>query len=484
MFNLSIRTFLIAVIVTTTSLLVPTQSRAESKEESSQFEKIDALVESTMAEYRIPGASVGIVKGNQTIYMKGYGISGPDQTPVTPQTPFVLGSTTKSITAAAIMQLVDNGKIDLDAPVQRYLPSFQLADKEASETIVVKHLLHQTSGLSTYDGQAPLTKGDKPLEEHLNGLENISLLAAVGSEFNYSNLNYDILGGIIQAVSGLSYSDYVVQHIFKPLNMKHSYASPKEAQNAGLATGYQPVFGRMIPTKQLRHEGTLPSGYLMSSAEDMSSYLIAHMNGGVYNDNIVFSEDSVRQMHEPASSMWGGMHYAMGWTVHNNLISHDGSTENTYSKMQLDGEYGIVILINAMDVFHIDNYDYLMTGISNILQKKEPLPLNTGYTKTYVILDLIVLAAIVFILYTIYGLFSRKNKKQPTKLRTVLNVAFILIFHLLLPGALLLLLPKLLVPWPVVLTFLPGIGHALIILPLVLMVVGAIKIAIKVRKRI
>ncbi|MEZ2737417.1 serine hydrolase domain-containing protein, partial [Aneurinibacillus aneurinilyticus] len=204
--------------------------------------KVDQYMEKAMERLGIPGASIGIIKGDKIIYLKGYGVAGSDQVPVTPQTPFVLGSTSKSITALATMQLVDEGKVKLDAPVQTYLPWFRLADEEVSAKITVKDLLHQTSGISTYEGRATLVSDDIPIDDFIRMMKNVPLAQPVGSMYQYSNLNYDILGGIIQKASQQPYGDYVKEHIFKPLNMRHSTAYVEEAEEYGLATGHQTIF--------------------------------------------------------------------------------------------------------------------------------------------------------------------------------------------------------------------------------------------------
>ena len=262
----------IVLVITFSSLFSALTVEAKGEKERIDSSSIDRFVQSAMHELNIPGASVGIVKNGQIVYLKGYGISGPDSSPVTPETPFVLGSTSKSVTAMAVMQLVDSGRIKLDSPVQDYLPWFRLADREASKKITIQNLLHQTSGLSTYEGEVTLTQGDESIEQHIRSLKDTKLTKPVGTEFQYSNLNYNILSGVVQAASGMSYSSYVKKHIFKPLDMNNSFTSPEEAQSDGLATGYQPVFGIMVPTKQLEHEGTVASGYLISSADDMSKY--------------------------------------------------------------------------------------------------------------------------------------------------------------------------------------------------------------------
>src|SRR5690349_14806810 len=114
-----------------------------------------------MRELRVPGLAVAIVQGEQIVHLKGFGFADGAAQPVTPQTPFIIGSTTKSFTALAVMQLVEAGKIELDAPIQRYLPSFHLADPDASARIIVRDLLHQTSGIPTDNGNSDITRDDR-----------------------------------------------------------------------------------------------------------------------------------------------------------------------------------------------------------------------------------------------------------------------------------------------------------------------------------
>lgn len=124
-------------------------------------ERIDAYIQARMEAAGIPGLALGVVYGDQVVYLKGYGVAGPDGRPVTPQTPFILGSTSKSFTALALMQLVEAGQIDLDAPVTTYLPWFRTRDAAASAQITVRNLLHQTSGLPTYEGRQGIADNDQ-----------------------------------------------------------------------------------------------------------------------------------------------------------------------------------------------------------------------------------------------------------------------------------------------------------------------------------
>lgn len=439
------------------------------------FSKIDEFMTDQIERLNIPGASLAIVKGDQVEYLQGYGIARTDGTNMTPQTPIVIGSVTKSFTALAIMQLVEQGKISLKDPVQSYIPWFQIADKEASKRITIQHLLNQTSGLSTYDGQVSISQGDQTLKEHIQSLVNTELTYPVGEQYQYSNLNYSILGLVVEEVTNKSYKEYVNEYIFKPLEMINSYTDPKDDLNNTIAVGYQTVFGVKMPTRQLIHEGTVPSGYIISSAEDMANYMIAQLNKGDFNGKSILSANAMNTLHHPSSLIENDTYYAMGWEVNNKEISHNGWTENTYSKVLLDGEYGISLQINSMDYFNLNEYDDIVSGINKLVHNEEPSISDSNPFMKYIIIDLILLAIVALIVYLIFRICKPKNRKVTT-FRRILNGLTILVFNWLLPLIMLIGFPKLFGPLTTVTLFAPGIGHLLFLIPLFLLIVGVVKL--------
>ena len=222
------QTVIVKMIVITILMLMTSMSGVvfanedESTNGHIDISKIDEFMTNEIERLNLPGASLAIVKGDQVEYLQGYGIANPNGTNMTPQTPIVLGSVTKSFTALAIMQLVEQGKIRLEDPVQSYIPWFQIADKEESKKITIQHLLNQTSGLSTYDGQVSISQGNQTLKEHIQSLVNTELAYPVGEQYQYSNLNYSILGLVIEEVTNKSYKEYINEYIFKPLEMNNS----------------------------------------------------------------------------------------------------------------------------------------------------------------------------------------------------------------------------------------------------------------------
>src|SRR4051794_7347391 len=162
----------------------------------------------------VPGGAVAIVRDGRVSTSTGFGVADSTGRPVTATTPFVIGSVSKPITATAVLQLVDAGRVDLDAPVRRYLPEFGLADPAASATITMRELLDQTSGIPTSAGERPLTGPVTDLEQQVRALATVSPSRRPGTAYAYSNANYLVLGLVIERVSGEPYARYVDEHVF------------------------------------------------------------------------------------------------------------------------------------------------------------------------------------------------------------------------------------------------------------------------------
>ncbi len=341
------------------------------------YDAIDTYLEQEMRRLNIPGASLVIVEGDQIVHTRGFGLARPGGETPTAQTPFVIGSLTKSFTAVAVMQLVEAGKVELDAPVQAYLPWFRVADPQASAEITVRQLLNQNSGLPQLPGMINLANLDAnpgAVEDQMRALSTLELPRPVGSEFEYSNLNYNLLGLIVESASGEHYADYVQHHIFSTLALNHSFTSQAAAQKNGLALGHRYWFGFpfAIPNLPLA-AGSLPSGQLISCSEDMGRYLVAHLNGGRYGDAHILSSAGMDELHRPAVKA-GAMgismgHYAMGWFVEEydrtKILSHTGTTPDYFGFMALlpDQNRGVALLINANHVM-MDKLEFSEMGIA------------------------------------------------------------------------------------------------------------------------
>ena len=334
--------------------LSPLQRSGLANGSEIDFKAIDDYISTQMRASRIPGLTLSIVKGDQVVYLKGYGRADPSGRAVTPQTSFAIESLTKSFTALAVMQLVEAGKIQLDVPVQQYLPWFRVADPVASAHITVRHLLNQTSSLPFVASSETMTwydQDDMAIERHVRYLENVELNRPVGQSFAYVNANYNVLGMIVQSVSGQSYEEYVIEHIFTPLEMHSSFVSKDEAILHGMAMGYQWLLGFPISSEVPWARGELPAGGIISSAEDMAQYMIAQLNGGRYREVALLSPEGIDLMHDqPVPNT-----YAMGWYSEQldsrRIIFSEGGYTHFQSMVIMDPEekVGVFVAINVMN---------------------------------------------------------------------------------------------------------------------------------------
>jgi CubicO group peptidase (beta-lactamase class C family) len=357
------------------------------------YQAIEAYLDQQMRRLDIPGASLAIVEGDRIMHMRGFGRARPGGEAPSPQTPFVLGSTAKSITALAVMQLVEAGKVGLDVPVQRYLPWFRVADPQASAQMTVRHLLNQTSGLPMIAGMVNLADlDDRPDagERQARSLSTIKLSHPIGTAFEYSNLNYNLLGLIVEAASGEAYADYIQRHIFHQLEMSHSHASLAAAKQDGLAVGHRYWFAHPVAIADLPlARGSLPSGQLISSAEDMAHYLIAHLNGGRYGEAQVLSSTGIDELHRGVAEQWlmGAplAAYGMGWFVakigQTKVVSHGGNVPEFSSYMAIlpEQKKGVVLLVNADHWGLPFVLPEVGDGVAALLGGEQPPPSRLGF---------------------------------------------------------------------------------------------------------
>ncbi len=341
------------------------------------FAAIGAYIEAQRVAEGIPGMAIAIVGGDGTRYLSGFGNADESGRAVASNTPFILGSTSKSFTALALMQLVEAGTIDLDAPVQRYLPWFRVADEKASATITVRQLLNQTSGLSTASGRATLTEfssGDDALENRVRNLRDVELTAPVGAVYQYSNCNYQTLGLIIQQVSGQSYEAYMAEHVFAPLAMNHTYTSKEAAIQGGLAAGHKTWFGHPVPFDEPMPRGSVPQGFIISTAQDIAHYLGALLNGGRHGDVSVLSSAGIAELHHGTARIGDSdTYYAMGWNAGTvdgqKAVWHEGDTFGFQSFLLVltDARWGIALMSNRSEIPANARFEEIAFGVASLL---------------------------------------------------------------------------------------------------------------------
>ena len=341
--------------------------------------RIDTFVRERMGAGKLPGLSLVIVKDGEVRISRGYGFANLEQqTAMTDRTRVAIGSTTKSMTALAVMQLVEQGKLKLDAPVVTYLPWFKV-DDSSSKTITLRHLLSHTSGLPTstnFDGD----RNPNALEQHVRSLASIKLHRAPGSGFEYANDGYAVAGLVVQVVSGMPYAEYMTKFVFAPLGMADSTFDLSKAEREGMAQGYIKERSRFVPRPMMVSQGDAPAGTLLTSARDVGRYLNALLNGG----QPVIGARSLEEQWRPQVKMDHGGHYGLGWMNLNfdglEVITHDGSVIVSGSTFVMvpSQRLGVAVLTN----FATDHTNEIAKGIATLLLGGEPdasrVPLERG----------------------------------------------------------------------------------------------------------
>ncbi|MFI9510065.1 serine hydrolase domain-containing protein [Nocardia sp. NPDC052566] len=311
-----------------------------------------AAVDRFMADYLsrtgLPGAAVAITRGTEVIHIAGYGHDSTGAA-VTATTRMPIASLSKSMTALAVLQLVDAGRVDLDAPVRRYLTDFSTADPRG-ERITVRQLLNQTSGMS--DTAFPDLRRPQAhsLTEAVQRLRSAELADEPGTEFHYHNPNYQVAARLIEVVSGAAYADYLREHVFSPLGMNDSTTVDAARDAKDVAHGYIRAYGIAIPADEPEWFVGGSHGVL-STAADLAKWLVVQNNGGATPEGRrIVSAEAVALMHTPAEPD----DYGMGWRREQTgggpvRISHKGDwfTYTAEQTLLPESGYGIAVIANT-----------------------------------------------------------------------------------------------------------------------------------------
>lgn len=271
--------------------------------------QIDALVEQVRDDWKIPGLAVSLVHNGALAFAKGYGlraVGAPEA--VDGDTLFPIGSCTKSFTAAALAMLVDEGKIAWDAPVKRYRPDFAVADVWLSEHITVRDLLAHRLGLQR---ATPLyTSRQYSQDALIERMRYYETLTEFRSEFTYDNAQYTLAGALVEAVSGQTWRDFVHERLFVPLAMQRSQTCCADARTLpnraaghtltpqGLLPNGAAMIGDVVevPWQDIGNE---PAGSIVSSAYDLSAWLIMLLAQGRYAGKTLIQPETLAHLHQP-----------------------------------------------------------------------------------------------------------------------------------------------------------------------------------------
>jgi serine beta-lactamase-like protein LACTB, mitochondrial len=338
---------LVALLVAISSIFAAAQDNSLSPAKRAQIEK---AVSAFMTANSVPAISVAIVQNGQPVWSSGFGMSDlEDSAPATSSTLYRLGSISKSITAVAILQLYERGKLDLDAPVQKYCPAFPQKDSPITSRQLLAHL----SGIRHYSDDG---KGDVPedsarhfasMEEALQLFASDPLLSKPGTQFHYSTYGYTLLGCVLEGASSQKYVDFVRENVFRTTAMEHT-----QADDFFAIVPHRTRWYHRDKTGAVRNAGVLDSSYkipgggLISSADDMANFEAAILAGKLLKP--ATQEMMLTPQHTSDGKLTA---YALGWGVTDKLgihtVGHDGGQQGTSTAILLAPQKSAAVVVLA-----------------------------------------------------------------------------------------------------------------------------------------
>jgi len=343
---------------------------------------LDSYIANSMRVFDVPGMAVAIVKDGKIVLAKGYGVRKlGDAAPVDEHTMFGIGSNTKAFTSAALATLVDAGKLSWDDPVYQRLPGFVMYDPYVSHEMTIRDLLTHRSGMGLGEGDLlfwPTTTYTR--EEIIYKLRFMKPASSFRSHYAYDNLLYMTAGQIIPAVTGISWDDYIRQHIFAALGMNNSNVSAAAFKPGDdYASPHSRVDGKLQPIHFKVLDNVGPAGSINSCAADMAKWVQLQLNHGKFvgREGRLFSEQAGKEMWSPQTILPIGNYapplaglkptfadYALGWGLRDyhgrKLVGHTGGVAGFVSRVMLvPGEnLGVVLLTNAEETDAFDSVLY------------------------------------------------------------------------------------------------------------------------------
>lgn len=333
---------IVFVIITVSSPVVAQQiGRLTNR----QIFAIDSTVNEMMTRTLTPGVSVAIANGKEIIWSKGYGKADLENgVPAKATTVYRLASVSKPITAVAVMQLVEQGKIDLDAPIQKYVPSFP----KKKYPITTRQLLGHLSGVRHYLGEDEFNmRPYKNLTEGLEVFKNDTLMHKPEVQLTYTTYGYVLLGVIVEAASGMSFIDYLKQNICKPAGMSQTYADEPMEIIDQRSRFYDVIDGKLYNARYINSSFRWPGGGLLSTAEDLARFAMALQHGRL------IKPATFKQMTTSLKTSDGKItNYGFGWILglsqHPEVIWHGGVQPGATTALAMipEKDFSVIVLTN------------------------------------------------------------------------------------------------------------------------------------------
>lgn len=327
----------------------------------SKLTDIQSRLDALARQHKVVGASLGVMNGDEVVQFV-YGLANKDTgLPVTENTIFQIGSNTKVFTATLIMMLVDDGKVDLDAPARKYIPDLKLRDQRAVDKVTVRQLITHTSGIDAADYFEDFGLGDDSLEKFVASLADFEFIYPPGDMWSYNNTAFALAGRVVENVTGTPFRTAFHEMLLDRLGMTLTTVRVEDMLKRSSAVGHIQAPGLdepVVTPRTLLPVATAAAGSLTASTpKEMFAFVRMHLNGGKGPDGQqVLSAASAKAMQQPqaklpASSLGEAM--GLGWILSSwdgeRVIGHGGGTVGQYSFMQVmpDRRFGMILLTNA-----------------------------------------------------------------------------------------------------------------------------------------
>ena len=351
LFTLSTMLFLgIALML----ILQSTYSASRQSSRQTLNHSANQQIHQVMKQQDIPGMSVLMIQHGKVILNQGYGYQNLSKHQhATKNTQYEIASDTKAFTGLAILQLAKEHKVDLKAPVAKYIPWLHLYYKGRQTDVTIEQLLSQTSGISdslSSDDEESLPKSKNNLKDRVKSINHASLKEAPGQQFNYANMNYNVLGYVVEQASHQSYEDYIHRHILTPLHMQQTYfktEKPTAVQKRALSKGYVEEHGNIQADRPAYFKGDTPAAYMISSTTDLIPWVQYQLKPGASSRSII--HQSHQQIAETPFDK-NAVGYGSGWFLNpeSHQVLHPGTLPNYASFILLNtkDQNAVVILAN------------------------------------------------------------------------------------------------------------------------------------------
>jgi CubicO group peptidase (beta-lactamase class C family) len=332
---------LIAIVVAAIALTTSQKAVAQTINIDRVVADLEPEIQRTLLEGRIPSAAIALIAGDRVIWTGAYGHSNLwARTPATPSTVYLIGSTFKAMSTVALLQQMEQGKFKLDDRVSDYLTEFKIQNEDPQHPVTFRQLLTHTSGLPADFGPFPVWGDTVPptLEEYLR--KSLKVAKQPLTSEVYSNQAYTLIGYLVQKFSGVSYKQYIQEHIFTPLEMTSTAFEPRPEMEERLSIPYivDEKTGSQIGTVRLK-AAVWPAGLVYGTVLNQANWLIANLNGGVFKGKRIIGEQTLEQMFTrqydqfkgPIEGLWGNENAGFGltWWVQvrdgDRYFAHSGS---------------------------------------------------------------------------------------------------------------------------------------------------------------